>query len=230
MKNSWFVLVAVLALVFIKCSTDQVPDKGIHDTELQARSSYEAESCLPPLPPSCDDFIYTYQIELPDYPGCIFELKGQGNVCYALGVQAFHLGDFTLESDLGCPAYDAARQLALTNGTIAQFNIELNQEIWRLITSNILNGGTVSIIQTTVQIEYVIGSCKFQCFTNNVDCGDACCRRINIYKEVGDRWILETEGPIQQFGPVCPSNPPGGCDPNVPQSADCYDNCSSLDF
>lgn len=231
MKNLiCFILITLIAAMTYSCTESTTTELQGEDVVLTTRDITIGESCLGETPNPCDTLVYSWQIALDDYPGCIFEVSVEGYVCHSVGVSAFHLGDFMLESDLGCPAFDNDLANAISNGTEEQFIVNINQEVWRTVTSNIINGGTVSQTTTVLEIEYVIGSCKYLCLFDELDCDNTCCRKINTYQRVNGRWELTKEGETYTEVGECPISPATLCDPNVLQSASCYDNCASLDF
>jgi hypothetical protein len=207
-----------------------VADK-IVDESIVSSTRGIGESCLDEPPNSgCEFGQYNWSIIIPEYPHCIFEISLDYYVCGTGpvgGSVAIHVGDFEILSH-NCQDFVDDQQDALANGDEAEFNISFNQSIWRQVTSNIINGtGILPGVNSIIELEYNIGACKFQCSTSTLDCGEACCRRHNTYTVIAGRWVLTTERDIVRFGSC--GNPPF-CNPSVLQSADCYDNCESLNF
>jgi hypothetical protein len=232
MKKLYFLIVAIIGvIVFLQCQKKEIDTNTLNEDELkvEARSTGLGQSCFESnnYPSTCDTGIYAWYINLPEYPGCLFEIKVEYVFCPALGAAALHLGDFEWYLDDPCLDFEADLAAALANGTEDQFMIEFNQSVWRVVTSNILNGWAPSF-NGILEIEYNVGACKYMCWMNELDCGDACCRRINTWEKQNGRWVLVEEGSIESFGDPCDTEP--YCDPQALQSDECYDNCESLDF
>lgn len=233
MKNIKLIISLLIFSIFINYScTDSnniQKDENI-EANLDYRDGINGNSCLENPSSACDSGNYVWQIVLPQYPNCKFNISIDYYACLNGGGDlAIHLGDFELSSpEEDCQDYIDGLKKALINGTEAQFTVEFNQSVWREVTSNILNGYLHQSVVSVLEVEYNIGACKYLCYLDALDCGEACCRKRNIYHKVSNRWVLVSEGQIEHLGDCTQSH--SFCDPTVLQSGMCFDNCESLDF
>lgn len=140
------------------------------------------------------------------------------------------MGDFDYVANYGCNDFYNDWDNAIQNGTEEQFYTHFNQQIWTVITNNLLNSSSLNY-WNFAEFEYNVGSCKYLCERDALRCGDACCLKVNTWeRNKNGEWELTEEGEIVHIGEGCPEYPIRTCPPDVLQSGMCFDNCSSLDF
>lgn len=169
-------------------------------TNLETRSS----DCFDVLPDdSCIEGDWVNTISIPGYPGCEFQVSVPiANCATLVGLGTTHfLGEYTVLNHF-CSEYNLDVEAAISNGTIDQFTLGINTQIWAEITNSLLNSSVVTGNQ--VVFEYVQGDCTKTCYeftepnplgftaiipvTEN--CGTNCCRVAREYELQGDgNWI-----------------------------------------
>ena len=230
------ILLLLFAVALVQCSKE-VATTEENDGEIVLRDSLSSigTSCLHTItfPVNCTSGVFTWIINLPQYPDCDFEVSVDYYLCPGVGALAIHMGDFRWHLEFGCPEFYADLDTAYINGTEDQFIIEFNQSVWRKVTENLLAYFTSQNYHGVLQVEYIVGACMYLCGADLLYCGETCCRKVNIWeRDSGKIWTLVREGEIEQIGEPCihPFYPFPGCDPNVLQTGGCFDNCESLDF
>jgi hypothetical protein len=225
-----FTSVIMLCCCFFSCMSDQSNEIEPNNLVLESRDSEIGSSCLGDAPSPCYEGVYTWSITLPDYPNCELIVEQYYYVCYGLNFANFHLGGFDYTINLGCDDFLDDQETAILQGTEEQFITYINQQIWEQITENLLSGLSGSYYEIA-EFEYNVGSCKFLCGSDQLRCGDVCCRKVNKWeRDSSGDWYLSEEGEIERFGDSCLTYQNPGCSPSELQSQDCFDNCASLEF
>jgi len=237
-KSKFLCLIAFTIMLFAlpySCSDqNNEPKQSYSDEKIEIRSGGIGESCLPDIQ-NCPGGIYSWNIALDLFPGCIFPVSVDYIDCSAGTTTYLYLGDFEIDYDnLYCDDYYDYIDDCIQNGTLDDCIIELNQAIWEQVTLNLLNGTNYDPFYPTT-IEYYIGAYKFLCGYETLDCveiGTICCRKVYkyVYDPVNREWVVNWEGESELIGGECPDQPSTSCPPTSLQTETCFDNCASLDF
>lgn len=232
MKKLYYLIVAIIGvIVFLQCQKKEIETNTLNEDELkvEARSTGLGQSCLEPQPFPCQSGTYTWNIQIPDYPECVFNVSVNYYACLGTYANRLHLGDFRDSIIVGCESFTSDWRWAVLNGTEQQFITNFNQQVWHVVTQSLLNTSPVSTWGVAV-FEYNIGACKYLCNFDILDCGETCCQKTNLWlRNLKGEWYLAQEGEIVSIG-SCPSQPTQTCPPNAIQSSECFDNCASLEF
>jgi len=143
----------------------------------------------------CHDENYKIPITLAEYPNCFITVRYFYEICVGentgtgITVNVF---DFVIEGGLCQELIDDYTQ-ANNDGTIDEFNYNINVQIWPQINDYILSS-QLALSSPITTIQYSISQCQASCFIikekrgggyeliqQNVNCGTECCQRSNTY-------------------------------------------------
>lgn len=198
-------LLCFSVLLFFSCSQNSPLDES--QIELSTNLESRSNDCFDVLPDdSCIEGEWVNTISLPSYPGCEFQVSVPTANCATLigfGSTTLFLGEFTMNNNF-CSEYTQDVEAAISNGTIDQFTLGINIQIWAEVTNSLLTSSVVTGDQ--VVFEYVQGDCTKTCYeytepnplgltgiipvTEN--CGTNCCRVQRRYSLQGDGNYIPT--------------------------------------
>ena len=230
------ILLLLFAVALVQCGKETGHD--INDHAIEQRS---VNPCLPDFTilPDCIEIEFNWYVEIPNYPGCNFEVQILMYECYdGLDAIAYHLADFEILNH-NCLNYNIDLQNAISNGVVNHFNIIIQQQIWMVITQLLLNSTPPSY--SYVAMSYYIADCSKFCSIEVQDgpftalvmqkliCGLQCCKLQQGYHKKNGVWKLTNrkvsspEYPCR--GAIIPDCPRG-----TTYSTECYPQCEVFNF
>lgn len=222
----------IITLFFLSCENSVNHNMG----KILTRNGELGDGCVPTNMSGCDggvnEGVYNWVVSLDEYPNCIFKVAVDYFSCAQGSYLALGLGEFDFHTEGDCDDFEDDMNQALTNNTFDEFAVSFNQQIWSVVTQNLLDDiPQTSPYASVLEMEYVIGSCQKWCYFTKLECGDACCSKTNRYNLNEDKeWVLAVEGDIIRFAGTTCNEMDVFCDPNMLQNESCFDNCESLNF
>lgn len=240
-------IIAVITVFIYSCAkeNEKLSESDTQELSLnsQTRGDEIGNSCLETNQPfnagSCFHGTYTNWIELPQYPGCHFNVSVEYYLCNSgIGSQALHLGDFVI-NDHDCQAYSDDVNDAIANNTILTFQLSFNSSVWAKLTTLLLNN-LPNASTYLINAEYILAACKRTCYVEiertpeglskiipvENACSSECCSRNSFYRKINGVWELD-HYTLSSPPTTCPNNTVS-CPANTTFATNCIDGCAVL--